>query len=548
MPLAALAFVLAVLGDLSVIGSTTSPAQAAPTFPIGLKKASLKPTGKGLDLRLAVRGTTGRTIVSVAFRPAGAKGTRRQQHVLKKLHGRRFVTFHLHRLQQGARYTYSARAVSGERRSRTVAGRFTAATGTGAVTGSADVRDTSATLHGSLTPGKGGTKAWFAWNTTRALTTSRPRAGSPRRQRSPSGSRPRSPASRAARRTTTASSDGPGGTSQGAMRSFTTTGAATTTGPNGTNGTNGPAGPAGPAGPTATTCPTGPKYYVATNGSDSADGSAARPWRTLAKAAAATPPGAATMIAAGTYSGFTMTRSGRAGAAIAFCATTPGTVEVRPASGGSTIIISGQRDVDLTGLVVTGATGSQNAGIDVLDNWSGLTIANGRITGNTQLRDRCQRLDESRSAGNTITGNDTGIRINRSGAGVVIQGNHVNDNNAMVVNDTAHRQRQGASGFRFLTRSARCRPRATRSTATARRVVRLRLRRQRVRDLRRLRGHDVGQRDLGQPERARDGHDGQPCYGQRLHSQHRLGRQQQVRRSRRRAAGQRRHLRCATAC
>ena len=101
MPLAALAFVLSVLATFSVIGSTAGPAQAAPTFPIGLKKASLKPTGKGLDLRLAVRGTTGRTIVSVAFRPAGAKGTRRQQHVFKKLHGRRFVTFHLHRLQQG---------------------------------------------------------------------------------------------------------------------------------------------------------------------------------------------------------------------------------------------------------------------------------------------------------------------------------------------------------------------------------------------------------------------------------------------------------------
>ncbi len=82
-PPAALAFVLSVLATFSVIVSTAGPAQAAPTFPIGLKKASLKPTGKGLDLRLAVRGTTGRIIVSVAFRPARAKGTRRQTHVFQ---------------------------------------------------------------------------------------------------------------------------------------------------------------------------------------------------------------------------------------------------------------------------------------------------------------------------------------------------------------------------------------------------------------------------------------------------------------------------------
>jgi len=138
------------------MGSTAGPAPASSRFAIVLKKTSLKPTGKGLDLRLAVRGTAGRTTVSVAFRPAGAKGMRRQKHLFKVLRGRRFVTFHLNRLQQGVRYTYSARAVSGKRRSRTVAGRFMGETGTAAVTGDADVRDTSATLHGTLTPARRG--------------------------------------------------------------------------------------------------------------------------------------------------------------------------------------------------------------------------------------------------------------------------------------------------------------------------------------------------------------------------------------------------------
>ena len=447
-PLTALAFVLSVLATFSVIGSTAAPAQAAPTFPIGLKKASLKATGKGLDLRLAVRGTTGRTIVSVAFRPAGAKGMRRQKLVFKKLNGRRFVTFHLNRLQEGARYTYSARAVSGKRRSRTVAGRFTAATGTAAVTGGADVRDTSATLHGSLTPGKSGARAWFAWNTTANLTRKTPT------RRFPAAKKPvslKDSITGLARGTTyyyRVVSSGPGGTSQGAMRTFRTTGAAT--GPDAPAGPAGPAGPDGPAGPAGPTCPTGPKYYVATNGSDSADGSAAQPWRTLAKAAAATPPGAAAMVAAGTYSGFTMTRSGRAGAPIAFCATTPGTVEVRPASGGSTIVISGQHDINLTGLTVTGATGSQNAGVDVLDNSSGITIANGLISNNHSYGIDVNGSTNVTIIGNTITGNDTGIRINRNGAGVLIQGNNVVNNTGMVVNDPAPNTDWGAVGISFL--------------------------------------------------------------------------------------------------
>ncbi len=428
-PLAALAFMLSVLATFSVIGTTAGPARAASTFAIGLQQASLRPTAKGLDLRLAVRGTTGRIVVSVAFRPVGAKGTRRQKHVFKALHGRRFVTFHLNRLQQGATYTYTARAVSGRRRSRAVAGRFTAATATAAVTGGADVRDTSATLHGSLTPGSSGTQAWFAWDTTTNLTHQTPARPFPAAT---------TPAGLEDSITGLASgttyyyrvvSSGPSGTSQGAMLSFTTTGAATT---------------AAPAGPT------GPQYFVATNGSDSANGSAAHPWKTLAKAAAATPPGATAMIAAGTYSGFTMTRSGKTGAPIAFQATTPGTVQIRPASGGSTIIISGQHDISLTGLSVTGATGAQNAGIDVLDNSSNITIANGLISGNHSYGVDVNGSTNVTISGNTITGNDTGIRINRNGAGVLIQGNDVVNNTGMVVDDPAPNNDTGAVGISFL--------------------------------------------------------------------------------------------------
>jgi parallel beta-helix repeat protein len=432
-PLAVLAFVLSVLATFSVLGSTAGPAKASSTFAIGLQQASLAPTGKGLDLRLAVRGTTGRLVVSVAFRPVGARGTRRQKHVFRLLHGRRFVTFHLNRLQQGATYTYTARAVSGRRQARAVAGQFTVATSTSAVTGSADVRDTSATLHGSLTPGSGGTQAWFAWGPTAALGHATPQrayaAGTVPVALEDSITGLASGTSYYYR----VVSSGASGTSQGALLSLTTTGA--------------PPVVVAPAPPAPTS---GPQYFVAPTGSDSANGSAAHPWKTLAKAASATPAGATAMIAAGTYAGFTMTRSGHAGAPIAFQAASAGTVQVHPASGGSTIIISGVHDVSLTGLTVTGATGTQDAGVDVLDGSSDITIANGTISGNHSYGVDVNGSTNVTISGNTITGNDTGIRINRAGAGVLIEGNDVVNNTGMVVDDPAPNNDTGAVGISFL--------------------------------------------------------------------------------------------------
>jgi hypothetical protein len=61
--------------------------------------------------------------------------------------------------------------------------------------------------------------------------------------------------------------------------------------------------------------------YVATNGSDSADGSIARPWATAQHAADTAAPGTLVYFRGGTYrQGFSTTRSGSAGSKIAFAA------------------------------------------------------------------------------------------------------------------------------------------------------------------------------------------------------------------------------------
>jgi hypothetical protein len=69
--------------------------------------------------------------------------------------------------------------------------------------------------------------------------------------------------------------------------------------------------------------PTSARYYVATNGSDSASGSKTSPFKTLAKAAGLVKPGDTVFIRGGTYMLSTsqkLTRSGTSGARITFMA------------------------------------------------------------------------------------------------------------------------------------------------------------------------------------------------------------------------------------
>jgi hypothetical protein len=61
-------------------------------------------------------------------------------------------------------------------------------------------------------------------------------------------------------------------------------------------------------------------YYVAPKGSDTAAGTQAAPWATLQKAADKVAPGDVVHVAAGSYAGFQLETSGKAGAEIAFVA------------------------------------------------------------------------------------------------------------------------------------------------------------------------------------------------------------------------------------
>src|SRR5215218_1165935 len=94
-------------------------------------------------------------------------------------------------------------------------------------------------------------------------------------------------------------------------------------------------------------------YYVSPSGSDANPGTLARPWRTLAKAAATIPAGADVAIRGGTYAGFEVRRGGLPGDPTRFYAHAGETVVVDGASGGSNAIDArGARYLRFEGLTV----------------------------------------------------------------------------------------------------------------------------------------------------------------------------------------------------
>src|SRR5262245_64545397 len=72
--------------------------------------------------------------------------------------------------------------------------------------------------------------------------------------------------------------------------------------------------------------------YVATTGSDAADGSAAHPWQTLQHAADVVNPGDTVVVHAGNYQGFYLDRDGTAAARITFKADPGVTINQRNAT------------------------------------------------------------------------------------------------------------------------------------------------------------------------------------------------------------------------
>jgi hypothetical protein len=103
-------------------------------------------------------------------------------------------------------------------------------------------------------------------------------------------------------------------------------------------------------------------YHVATNGSDSGDGSTAHPWLTIQHAADRVQPGDTVSVSAGTYTGFTIEQSGTQAAPITFSGTGTVNIDGAATSNRDAIEVDGAY-VAIEGFTVTHAT---RAGISVI--------------------------------------------------------------------------------------------------------------------------------------------------------------------------------------
>jgi parallel beta-helix repeat protein len=201
-----------------------------------------------------------------------------------------------------------------------------------------------------------------------------------------------------------------------------------------------------PAAPKPTGGPPAPRqtYYVATNGSDTADGSIGAPWRTFAKAAATVPAGATVLARRGTYGPFTISRSGRSGDPTRFAAYPGESVTIDGnASRSNVILITGAHDIELDHLTVRGAATQYGAGVRVEEGSYRVTIQRSVLRDNRSFGVKIADSTEVTVRNNTIAKNETGIEISRAGRGVVIDGNRIRDNDRMVTSS------RGGNGIVF---------------------------------------------------------------------------------------------------
>jgi hypothetical protein len=193
--------------------------------------------------------------------------------------------------------------------------------------------------------------------------------------------------------------------------------------------------------------------WVATDGDDGAAGTRDNPMATIQSALRRLAPGRTVWVAAGTYTGFTVRRSGEPGKEVTVSGVPGAMPSITPADRSRpTIDLSDAHDVALVNLAISGPDNTQGAAV-YLDGSnrieiSGSTIAHTQRGYGIEARFSADvRIDD-----NDITDNATGIRLFGEGKpdsvhDVVISRNRIHDNNSMIVDDPAPDNDFGANGI-----------------------------------------------------------------------------------------------------
>jgi parallel beta-helix repeat protein len=175
--------------------------------------------------------------------------------------------------------------------------------------------------------------------------------------------------------------------------------------------------------------------WVAPTGSDTADGSQARPWKTIQRAVDLTPAGGVITVRGGTYSSFVIRRSGL---------TVQGAAgEVATVSGGNYVVqVKGVSSATVRGLTIANAPNQWGSGVRV-ETSQNVLIEKNLIRDNKSFGIKVKDASKVRIVNNEIRKNDTGIELSGAVAGTVVTANRIHHNDRMVTSS------RGGNGIVF---------------------------------------------------------------------------------------------------
>ena len=178
-----------------------------------------------------------------------------------------------------------------------------------------------------------------------------------------------------------------------------------------------------------------PNRWVATTGSNAADGSQAHPWRTIQYAVDHAAPGAFVTIRGGTYAHFNLTRSGLV---------VQGAVGETAVVSGTTypVLVSGVTSATIRRLWIQRAPDLYGSGVRVQSS-KGVRIENNVIRDNHSFGIKVKDATGTLITGNEISANDTGIELSGAVGGTVISANRIHHNSRMVTSS------RGGNGIVF---------------------------------------------------------------------------------------------------
>jgi parallel beta-helix repeat protein len=180
---------------------------------------------------------------------------------------------------------------------------------------------------------------------------------------------------------------------------------------------------------------------VAVTGVDTADGSAAAPWRTIQRAADLTPAGGTIVVRAGTYAPFAITRSGLTVQAAAG--------QVVTISGGTyVVLVKGVTSATVRGLVIRDAPSLWGSGVRVETSQNVLVEGND-IRENHSFGIKVKDATNVTIRDNEITKNDTGIELSGAVGGTLVVDNDIHHNDRMVTSS------RGGNGIVFTKTTGR---------------------------------------------------------------------------------------------